>query len=236
MRVSGILMQLTVRDVSKLLKVSEKTIYRWIKSGKLPAYRVSDQYRFSRPELLEWATARRVGISPEVLTEPRMDDATPASLLDAIKTGGIYYRIDGKDKRASLRSLVEVMKLPDEVDRDALLAALLAREELASTGIGQGVAIPHVRGPVVLHVEKPILSLGFLSEPIDFDAIDKKPVGALFFLICPTIRTHLHLLSRLSYVLQQESFMALIQQQTLREAIVQELGQIEAPLEDNLSS
>lgn len=229
-------MQLTVRDVSKLLKVSEKTVYRWIKSGKLPAYRVSDQYRFSRPELLEWATTRRVGISPAVLDEPRTDDASPASLLGAIGSGGIYYRILGDDKQTSLRSLIEVMKLPEEVDRDALLAALLAREELASTGIGQGVAIPHVRGPVVLHVEKPILSLGFLEKPIDFDAVDNQPVRALFFLICPTIRTHLHLLSRLSFVLQQESFMELIRRQTLRDEILQELGEIEATLEDHLTS
>jgi len=226
-------MQLTVRDVAELLKVSEKTIYRWIKSGKLPAYRVSDQFRFSRPELLEWATARRVSISPAVLDEPRTDDGAPASLFDAIEEGGIYYRIHGDDKQASLRSLVEVMKLPDEVDRDALLVALLAREELASTGIGNGVAIPHVRGPVVLHVERPILSLGFLEEPIEFNAIDKQPVRALFFLICPTIRTHLHLLSRLSYALQQDGFMELIQQQALRDVIVKELGLIEAPLEDS---
>jgi len=52
-------MQLTVRDAAKLLAVSEKTIYRWINQGSLPAYRVNEQYRFNRAELLEWATARK---------------------------------------------------------------------------------------------------------------------------------------------------------------------------------
>ena len=50
-------MKLTVRDVSELLDVSEKTVYRWLNDGKLPGYRMSGQYRFSRAEILEWATA-----------------------------------------------------------------------------------------------------------------------------------------------------------------------------------
>ena len=46
-----------VRDSARLLNVSEKTIYRWVKQGKLPAYRINEQYRFNRAELLEWATS-----------------------------------------------------------------------------------------------------------------------------------------------------------------------------------
>ena len=60
-------MQLTVRDVARLLNVSEKTIYRWIKEASIPAYRVNEQYRFNRAELLEWATLeedRRLGGHP----------------------------------------------------------------------------------------------------------------------------------------------------------------------------
>ena len=52
-------MQLGVRDVAGLFNVSEKTVYRWVKQRKLPVYRVNEQYRFSRAELLEWATRPR---------------------------------------------------------------------------------------------------------------------------------------------------------------------------------
>jgi len=52
-------MQLTVRDVAKLLAVNEKTVYRWVQQSSLPGYRVNNQYRFNRAELLEWATPTR---------------------------------------------------------------------------------------------------------------------------------------------------------------------------------
>ncbi|NLF59173.1 MAG: helix-turn-helix domain-containing protein, partial [Candidatus Hydrogenedens sp.] len=47
-------MELKIRDVAKLLMVSDKTVYRWVRAGAIPAYRVHDQYRVNRIELLEW--------------------------------------------------------------------------------------------------------------------------------------------------------------------------------------
>ena len=61
--------------------------------------------------------------------------------------------------------------------REFLYQILLARESLGSTGIGDGVAIPHVRNPVVLHVSEPVVTLSFLETPIDFHALDGKPAA-----------------------------------------------------------
>ena len=60
-------MQLTVRDVSRLLNVSESTVTRWIKQRGLPSRHVGGQYRFHRVELLEWATANKIRVSLEGL-------------------------------------------------------------------------------------------------------------------------------------------------------------------------
>ncbi|MEI8079471.1 MAG: PTS sugar transporter subunit IIA [bacterium] len=106
-----------------------------------------------------------------------------------------------------------VMKLPDTVDREFLYQVLLARESLGSTGIGDGIAIPHVRNPVVLHVSTPTVTLCFLEHPIDFHAIDDQPVNTLFTLISPTVRTHLHLLSRLGFILRTPEVKAALRQQ-----------------------
>ena len=73
-------MRLGVREAAGLLDVSEKTIYRWIGQQKLPFYRISEQYRFNRAELLEWATANRIPISAKMLVEPDAPSAIPASL------------------------------------------------------------------------------------------------------------------------------------------------------------
>jgi excisionase family DNA binding protein len=62
-------MKLTVREAAKLLNTSEKSVYRWIKQGLLPAYRINDQYRINRAELLEWATSRK-SVPPAIFEEP----------------------------------------------------------------------------------------------------------------------------------------------------------------------
>ncbi len=220
-------MQLTVRDVSTLLKVSEKTVYRWVSQGILPAYRVSDQYRFNRAELLEWATSRKMNVSAELFDEPESSATPIPGLLEALQAGGIFYRIGGTDKESALRGVVEHMRLPEEVDRDFLLRVLLAREALQSTAIGDGIAIPHVRNPIVLHVTRPMVSLCFLERPVDFGALDGKPVFALFSLISPTVRAHLRLLSRLAFALNDSRFKDAVLRRASREEILAEARRVE---------
>ncbi len=220
-------MQLGVKEAANLLNISEKSVYRWINQGFLPAYRVNDQYRFNRAELLEWATSRKINVSPDIFHEPINSGTTIPSLVEALQSGGIFYRIEGNTKSAVLKSLVEHMRLPDGVDKDFVFRVILAREDLASTGIGDGIAIPHVRNPVVLHVSQPVITLCFLETPIDFDALDGKPVQALFGLLSPTVRAHLHLLSRLSFALRDEGFKAAINRQARREEILGEAARIE---------
>jgi PTS system nitrogen regulatory IIA component len=223
-------MQLTVRDVAKLLSVSEKTIYRWLNEGIIPAYRVNEQYRFNRAELLEWATARRIHVSAEIFKEPESGGVQPPSLVQALQAGGIFYRVDGKDKTAVLRAVVDILRLPEEVDREFLYEVLLARESLGSTGIGDGIAIPHVRNPVVLHVAQPTVTLCFLENQIEFAALDGQPVHTLFTLISPTVRQHLHMLSRLAFILRDPQVKAALKGQASREEIMNEIRRTEAML------
>src|SRR5437773_2772501 len=216
-------MKLSVRDAAQLLRVTEKTIYRWIKQGSIPAYQINDQYRFNRAELLEWATSRRINVSPEIFAEPEGREGSPPALSEALAAGGVHYRVDGTDKASVLRAVVEMMKLPDEVDRTFLYQVLLAREALGSTGIGEGIAIPHVRNPIVLHLSRPIVTLCFLEHAIDFGAVDGRPVTTLFTLISPTVRAHLHLLSRLGLALRDPDFKKAILQQASRDQILEAL-------------
>lgn len=226
-------MELTVKDVANLLTVTEKTIYRWLKQGSLPAYRVSNHYRFNRAELLEWATSRQINVSADLFREPNNAQIPLHGLGKALSLGGIYYRVEGNDKESALRNVVALMRLPQDVDRDFLLQVLLAREALASTAIGDGIAIPHVRNPIVLHVTEPMVCLCFLEEPIDFNSLDGRPVHCLFTLVSPTVKAHLYLLSRLAYVLRDTSFRNVIEKQCNREKILSEITRIESGLQQN---
>ncbi len=223
-------MQLNVRDVAKLLNVSEKTIYRWIRDGHIPAYRFQDQYRFSRTELLEWATARRIGIRPDIIHDTAEESSSPLRLADALTEGGIHYRISGRTREEVLRAAVAAMTFPEGADRETVLSLFMAREELASTAIGDGIAVPHVRSPIVLQVERPLVFLCLLEAPVEFGALDGLPVHALFFLVCPTVRSHLRLLSRLAFCLRDPAFRDAVRRPGVREEILAEMRRVEDSL------
>lgn len=211
-------MQLSVRDSARLLNVSEKTICRWVKQGNLPAHWVNEQYRFHREELLEWATAQGINVSAEIFQET--EAAASPGLAEALRAGGIHRHVGGTDKPSVLRAVVDAMPLPDEVDRQFLLQVLLARESLGSTALGDGIAVPHVRNPIVMHIPRPMITLCFLDHAIDFDAVDGKPVHTLFTIVSPTIRAHLHLLSRLGFALRQPPFARVIAEHGPSDAIL----------------
>jgi PTS system nitrogen regulatory IIA component len=120
------------------------------------------------------------------------------------------------------------MSLPGRADKALLLQVLLARESLASTGIGDGVAIPHARSPIVLRVARPAITLCFLEHPVDFDAIDGKPVFCLFTLVTPTVKSHLHLLSRIAFALRDPSFKDVISRRAPAAEILQAAAGVEA--------
>lgn len=223
-------MQLTLRDVASFLNVSEGTVTRWIRQRGLPARHVGGRYRFNRAELLEWATANQVRVSLEMFDRTEPEDELVTSLADALETGGIFYRLQDTNKERALRALVDVLPLPDKTDRELLLRLLLAREAAASTGVGDGIALPHVRNPIVLPVSRPMVTLGFLERPVEFGALDGKPVGVLFSLICPTVKSHLQILSRLSYALHDDRFKAAVLRQGTRETILAEARRVESTL------
>src|SRR5271154_2322916 len=98
-------MKLTVRDAAQMLNVSEKSVYRWIKQGVIPAYQINEQYRFNRAELLEWATSRKIQVSPEIFAEPEGGETPPPTLSEALRAGGVHYRLSGKDKASVLHAV-----------------------------------------------------------------------------------------------------------------------------------
>lgn len=212
-------MKLSVKDAAQLLSVSEKTIYRWIKLGVVPAYKISGCYRFSRAELMDWATSRRLGLTNVNCSDPEDDNQSLPSLCEALENGGVFYRIEGQTSATVLENVVSHLRLPEEVDRNYLLESLHAREELASTAIGNGIAIPHPRNPGLLNVLRSTVTLCFLEQPVEFYSLDGQPVTTLLLIIAPNLRAHLHLLSRLGFALQSPAFRQVLNDVESREKI-----------------
>jgi PTS system nitrogen regulatory IIA component len=196
--------KITVREAARLLSVSESEIYRWIDDGDIPCHVVNHQPLFSRAELLEWATAHRKSLSTELFDDGRAS----ISLAAAIERGGMHDHVAGRDRESVLRAVVEHLPIADPGERDLVLAIMLANEKEASTGVGDGVAIPHVRAPLVITGAPAAIAVCYLEHGVPFDAVDGNPVHTVFAMMTPTIRAHLQLLSRLSLALLDPAFKA----------------------------
>lgn len=203
-------MLIKASEVAGLLQTDEHTVEKWIRKEKLPATLVNGTYRINRIDLLEWATDRGKKVPPELFLAAEAGLHYP-TLAEALETGGIHCDVPGEDRLGVLKNVVGLLKLPPHMDPEFLLQVLLAREALGTTAIGHGIAIPHVRNPILLQSKPaPAITLCFLTHPIDFEAPDGEPVRILFLITSPTVKLHLHLLSRLSYALHDQGFRELL--------------------------
>jgi PTS system nitrogen regulatory IIA component len=222
-------MELSVRDVARLLRVSEDTVYRWAREHELPAHRANDEYRFNRVELQEWATRQGRPVSPELFAPRGLVRLLP-SLRGAIERGGVYHDIPGQDRESVLDSVTRVPGVPTTISREHLYDLLMSREALASTGVGDGIAIPHPRDPLVVRVDEPVILLCFLAQAVDFSALDGAPIRLLFVALAPSIHAHLQMLSRIAHALHDSHFRQLLSEHAPAEDILRDASRLDDAL------
>lgn len=220
-------MLLEPSEAAQALHVDEKTVVRWIRKDNLPAESLHGDYRINPVDLLEWATNRGIKVNPALYKMHDTDNLPLPTLSQAIGAGGVYCSVPGTDTETVLRNVVDLLALPPEIDPDFILQVLLAREAMGTTAVGDGIAIPHVRNPILVQLAVPKIAICFLSQPVDFGALDHKPVQILFTIISPTIRMHLHLLSKLAYCLRDSRLRDILGRQCNPEAIMAAIIEIE---------
>jgi PTS system nitrogen regulatory IIA component len=129
-------------------------------------------------------------------------------LGDYLQEDLVLWDLPCLDKRSFIEDLVaRVVAVLPGVDRQELLDRLLEREAQQSTGIGDGLALPHA---VVAGLERAALVVGRCREGLDFDALDSEPVDLLFLLLSPKDARdqHLRLLARLARIVSPEETLA----------------------------
>jgi len=220
-------MQLTIPQATRYLDVDEETVHRWIRERGLPAHRLNERLYLNAIELWEWATENGVQVSRDLLDRERERPEAIPTLAVMLAAGGIHHDVPGADRSSALREVVIRLPLPVEVDRDFVTAVLEAREAMGSTGIGDGIAIPHVRNPILLQVGEPSVTLCLLRTPVDFDAIDGQPVHALFTVVSSTVPSHLRILARLGFALHDERLRELLRTRAAAPAILGRIEEIE---------
>lgn len=216
-------MNLKIKDIVELLQVSEKTVYRWIKKNKIPAYQINHQYRFNKPEINDWILKNKIPVSDKVLC--LSVSQKPVDLIELIKSGGIFYDIEGNNVKEVITNAVNSIHLSDETTREIVLSSLVAREEMMSTAVGKGIAFPHPRNPVVTDLEKEGISICFLKKDVDYHAIDGILVYTLFIILSANPKRHLEILSKLSFLCQQQDFVEILKRHSEKEKILEYINE-----------
>jgi len=223
-------MLLSYNDVIELLRVSDKVLLRWINEEGLP-YKMQDGvYHFDKNYLIEWLNERNFYIPSELSSTKKGSCIILPNLFEAVKNGNVYYNIYGKDKFEVIENAVDLMPLHNQLNRELFKKTLLLRENLGSTALGDGVAIPHSRSPLDTSEDFSLVSIFFLKNAIDFESLDGLPVHTLFILYSSHMRAHLHLLSRIAFALGDPVFKESIKERADREELYFELNRIEEKL------
>lgn len=223
-------MDLKLKDVAEMLNVSETTIRRWLADNKIPAYKLQHQYRFDRAEIENWVMQHKLkddkGISPFSQNSKADSLSVPSgghkqySLTRAIKKGGVLQNITGASKTALIREATKEIAAIIDTDREVLSELLFDRENLQSTALGHGIAVPHTRD-LQLTGDQEIVTVVYPKHPLDWDALDGEPVSTLFFLFTSDSATHLHLLAKIAYLSSHKPALELLKQKPDKEALLE---------------
>jgi len=220
-------MQLSIEKIAHALALPKGKIERWIRQGRIPLVRQDNVCTFDQQALERWASQNNLAFRPD---EPQMPPCVPSnenSLTAALKNGGAHYDVAGTQTGEVFQSAVDRLDSIPPANKALLVEKLIERESLASTGIGKGIAIPHPRNPESIGICNPAVAACFLSTPIEFHALDGRPVAILFILLSPSVQTHLQILSKLSFCLRQEDFVAFLKTPPQPETLMSRLGQME---------
>lgn len=221
-------MDLKIEDVAKLLNVSVTTIRRWLQDGKIPAYRLNHQYRFSKTEIEDWVLSHRLStgqISPynaQVKGEEFGLKSHPSggsqqfSLYRALNRGGILTHVSKQNKEDAIRYATGQIAKNLSLDSEALTELLLDRERTQATSLGNGIGIPHTRD-FFLKNNQDSVSLVLLDKPVEYGALDRKPVHSMFFLFASNNKKHLHLLAKIAHLSSLPATLELLQKHPTQE-------------------
>jgi len=144
-------------------------------------------------------------------------------ICSLVEKGDVYYNIQGGTAEEAIFSFAKVLRLPKAVDRVALKNALIERERLGTTAIGEGFAIPHSRKQEAASEEGAFMAIGYLDSPLDWGAMDGKPVTTLFLLLSFGVQNHLSALSGFACLVGKKNFRNFIAKRPSKKEVVEYL-------------
>ena len=204
---------LTIEEVAKYLRVSERTVYDWAQKGEVPSGKIGTVWRFKKSEIEKWVNDRLSSGSKPVIPGEQVQ------VKNILSPDRIIF-LNHSTKHDALLELANNLSTAPQVKMSNELAVeILKREELMSTAIGRGIAIPHVRLSSVTDL---VMSVGISKcDIIDFQTLDDVPVRILF-MIAAAYNQHAYYLQTLSF------FSSKLKSKELRDSLLNVTDPMEA--------
>jgi PTS system nitrogen regulatory IIA component len=212
---------LTIQEVARMLGTDVRRVERMAQRGEIPSQKIGGRFRFNRAEVTEWLQQRVGGMSDEHLaqvdagmTEQRQAPEDESIIAPLLRIEAVTTNLGSRTKDSTLRELVALVEKTGLVlNAQELVEAVLHREELHSTAMENGIAIPHPRRPLPYALTEPVLAVARTTGGIAFGAPDGRLTDLFFLTASQDDRHHLHILARLCRMLYDEEFVV-----SLREA------------------
>ena len=197
---------LTIEEVARYLRVSERTVYDWAQKGEIPSGKIGTVWRFKKSEIEKWVNDRLSSSEKPALQNQQI------KVKNILSPDRIVF-LNHSTKHDALLALADVLSTAPQIKATQELSVeILKREELMSTAIGRGIAIPHVRLSSVTDL---VMAVGISKvDIIDFQTFDDTPVR-LLFMIAAAYNQHTYYLQTLSY------FSNRLKNQELRDALLE---------------
>ncbi len=197
-----------------MMGTDARRLERMAERGEIPCQKVGGQFRFNRAEITEWLQQNMATMNGNHLAKVdagigahRNKERNEAIVTPLLRPEAVTMQLKSRGKNSLLRELVALAGASGLVyDEQALLEAVMAREELCSTAVEGGIAIPHPRRPLPYDLVEPILVVGRTGRGVVFGAPDGRLTDLFFLMASQDDRHHLHVLARLCRMLHEETF------------------------------
>jgi PTS system nitrogen regulatory IIA component len=208
-------MDLKLGEVSRLLNVSESKVKKWVQAKKIPSYKLGSEFLFSRAEIEDWVMKNGPKYADESqesfqITETLEEEEEIKrfgiqhfNLYRAINKGGVFLDCNGQTKEEIIYWTTKKLAEKFNWDPDVIAELLIDREKLMPTALNNGIGVPHTRD-FLINNHFDVCACVFLEHPIEYGALDGKPVNTLFFLFACEDKRHLNLLAKLAHLSSQE--------------------------------
>ena len=194
---------MTIEEVADYLRVSERTVYDWASKGKIPCGKLGTTWRFKRVDIEEW-------VDHHLSAGGKNTNLTPLVMDNVLKSKHVIVT-DKANKTEILSQMINLLENAPEIkSKRDLEQGIYHREQLMSTGIGMGIAIPHVR---LRSVRDLVMAVALVRDGVDdYESMDSEPVKLLFMIIAREDQhvQHLKLLSQISSRLKDEAYRQLL--------------------------